>query len=204
VALIVDGSSSWSGVAAGEIANRITSALGACQSVYIARFDADQPDSTGSGVDHKTGIISLPPRTPMKDAIAYSLEEIGKISGSHTVVVVAHDQFYPTLQSTSRLLSSAQQLKATAHTIHLESRGTKGNVFRRFGRALADGTIWVIEALSAQDAEAYSAGETASTLNQLAQGTGGKACIAIDRESGIHCANAIADQLKGIHNEQKR
>jgi len=195
VIIVAEGSSGWQGETANKIVGELKAALGSCQALQVVRFDAEpagQADFTVEGANRD--LVMLKPRTPMRDAMETGFTRLAAAESSRTMVVMAHEQFYPTAVSTGGLFKSAQISETTVHTIHLASSRDDGGVFRRLGRTLKNGVVWLVEALITEDRR-YSARDTSRLLKRMADATGGKACVAADEPSGIACVDAIAAEI---------
>jgi hypothetical protein len=66
------------------------------------------------------------------------------------------------------------------------------------------GVVWLVNALVEEDREAYSAKDTSSMLKRIAEETGGDACVASDRESGLGCAETIAARIRSLAAPEKK
>jgi hypothetical protein len=190
VVVVADGSPGWSGDAADEIVDQLRAKLVPCRSVYVAWFDAEP----AHGVSPKTAdehVLRLQPRTPMKDAVSIALKAREGAGPTRVMILVAHKQSYPTYVGTNDLISSLRRSEVTVHTIEL-AKGAQGSVLQRFGRTVTSGFVWLVEALIEEDRQDYSAEDTARMLKRISEETGGQACVASDRETGLRCAEAVA------------
>jgi len=197
VILVADGSSEWRGQAADRIVGELKAALGPCHALHVARFDAEPTLQLGFAVrGTNRDLVVVRPRTPMREVMEAGFAQLMGVPRPHTMVVVAHEQFYPTTVSTSRLIELARRSQTKVHTIHLAPGRAKGGIFRRLGRSLRDGIVWVIEALALEE-RGYSARDTARMLEVIADSTGGTTCVAGGGGTGIDCAKLVAAEILG-------
>ena len=111
------------------------------------------------------------------------------------MVVIAHEQVSPTYVRTDQLISSLIHSEVRVHTIHLSEQNQHKGIFRRLGRAVTAGTVWVAEALIEEDRQEYSSEETARMLRAMSDETGGIACSAVDAKAALGCAETIAARI---------
>ncbi len=193
--LVADGSSNWAGEAANRVVGEFKALLGSCHPLQVARFDAEPVLQHGFSVTGANrDLVVVRPRTPMREAMEASLARLIDAPRPHTMVVLAHEQFYPTTVSTGRLLELARRSETQVHTIHLLSSRERVGVFRRLGRSLRNGIIWLVEALGLEE-RGYSARDTARLLQVMVDATGGQACVTGDERTGIDCARLIAAEI---------
>lgn len=195
IILVVDGSSQWPGQAANEIVAEFQAMLGPCHALQVARFDAEpvlQHGISATGVNRD--LVVVRPRTPMREAMEAGFARLIDVPSPHAMVVIAHEQFYPTSVSQGRLVELARRSETTVHAIHLASSRAQGGVFRRLRRWLGNGIVWLIETLALEE-RGYSARDTAHLLKIMADATGGRSCTAADEQTRITCAKYIADAI---------
>lgn len=130
---------------------------------------------------------------PMRDTMEASLVQLLDALSPRTMVVIAHEQFYPSSVSTG-LLELARLSKTRVHTIHLPSRRERVGMLGRIGRSLRNGTVWLIENLAVEE-RGYSARDTARLLKIMADSTGGTACVAGGERTFGECARAVAAEI---------
>ncbi len=198
VIIVAEGSSGWQGEAANDIVGELKAVLGSCHALQVARFDAGPALQLGFTVEGaRRDLVMVRPRTPMREAMETAFALLISAPSPRTMVVIAHEQFYPTTVSTGRLLELSRRSETKVHTIHLVSNRDKGGVFRRLGRSLRNGIVWLVETLGLEE-RGYSARDTSRLLKRMADATGGNACVAAaDEASGITCADAIAAEIVG-------
>lgn len=199
VVLVADGNSEWSGQAASRIVDELKLELGVCLRLEVARFDAApvlQHRFAVKGVNRD--VIVVKPRIPMREVMEAGFNWLIDTPGPHTMIVIAHEQFYPTTVSQGRLLELARCTRTIVHTIHLASTSTRSGVFRRLGRSLRNEAVWTSEVLGMGEG-GYSARDTARLLKVIADGTGGKACVANGERAAIDCARSVAADIAGPH-----
>jgi hypothetical protein len=198
VILIADGSDGWVGQTANAIIGEITASLGANHVLQVVRFDAEpvlQNEACMRGSDLDSFFIR--PRTPMRDTMEAAFARRLDAPGPRTVVVIAHEQFYPSSVSTDRLLDLARRSEATVHTIHLSSTRETSGVSRKVRRSLSNGIVWLVETLGMQE-RGYSARDTARLLKIMADATGGTSCETNGELTWTHCARTVAAEI-AIH-----
>lgn len=197
VVLVADGSSGWQGEAAIKIVDELNATLDSKRALREARFDAEPTPQLGFTVKGaRRDLVMVRPRTPMREAMETGFTWLITVPRPRTMVVIAHEQFYPTKVSTGRLIELARRSGTKVHTIHLASSRGEAGVFRHLGRSLKNGIVWFAEVL-VLDERGYSARDTERLLKLMADSTGGKECVAADERSGIACADAIAGELVG-------
>jgi hypothetical protein len=195
VILVADGSSDWPGQAASRIAGELKVELDSCRRLEMARFDAGPVLETSFAVTGENrDLVMVKPRTPMREAMETGFLWLIDAPSPHTMVVIAHDQFYPTSLSPDRLLDLARRTETKVHTIHLESTPTRREVFRRLGRSLRQRLVWGVEVLGLGE-RGYSPADTARLLKVMADATGGKTCVATGERAGIDCARLVATEI---------
>jgi hypothetical protein len=195
VILIADGSDGWVGQTANAIIGEITASLGANHVLQVVRFDAEpvlQNEACVRGSDLDSFFIR--PRTPMRDTMEAAFARLLDASGPRTVVVIAHEQFYPSSLSTDRLLDLARRSEATVHTIHLSSMRETAGVSRKVRRSLSNGIVWLVETLGMQE-RGYSSLDTARLLKMMAEATGGTACEISGEKTWTQCARTVAADI---------
>jgi hypothetical protein len=181
----------------GEAAERIVDELGRVlcpsQTVRVVRFDAEptfQNERTIQGANPDLMIVR--PYTPLKEAIEMGLRELVTIPGRRDMIVVAHDQAYPSSVSTDSLWELARQWEIHVYTIHLATGDNETRV-RRLGRRLRNGISGAFK--RGPDQQGNSAHDTRRFLHFMADATGAKACVANDENTGTAAAHAIADEI---------
>jgi hypothetical protein len=192
VILVADGSSEWPGQAVNRIVGELKAALGSCHALQVARFDAEPTLQLGFTVrGTNRDLVVVRPRTPMREVMEAGFAQLIGVPSRHIMVIMAHEQFYPTTVSTSRLIELARRSETKVHTIHLASGRAESGIFRRLGRTLRDGIVRLIKALGMEE-RGSSPRDTERLLQVMADATGGKACIAADEHTRIECARSIA------------
>jgi hypothetical protein len=195
VVVVADGSRSWSGVEADATVEQLQFELDSKWSVHVARFDSERTQDgdlvvAGSNRD----LVQVRPRTPMKEAIALTLNDPAVRDRVSAMVVIAHAQVTPTYVETDRLIESLRRSGIQVYAIHLSGR-KRPSAFRRLGYAVTAGTVWIIQALIEEDREAQSSKTTAGTLKFMSGETGGLSCAAPDRRAALGCAETIATRI---------
>lgn len=205
VAVIADGSRSWSGAESDAIVEQLRREIGSKRSVYVARFDAENGQETelilaGSNRD----IVHIRPRTTLMEAIALTLDSVAVGQPVSAIVLIAHAQTSPTYIRTDQIIASLRGSEVPVYTIHLSGQKQRGNLFGRLGRALLSGTIWTVETLIEEDpGEAYSADDTARMLRAMSDESGGLSCVAADRSAALGCAQRIATRITEVADPPK-
>ena len=191
VLIVAQARPDWYGVATNRIAAQLTAALGSRQSAQVVRFDAEpvlQQEQTVEGA--KRDLVVVRPATPLKDAMETGLLALIAIPGPRTMIIVAHDQLYPSILSDDRLWDLARRWQIQVHTIYLGSNNKEIGV-RRLGRR--------IKSIFKPDSTlGGSPRQTRSFLRLMADVTSGESCVANDERTGIAAANAIAAQVLKI------
>jgi hypothetical protein len=191
VIVVADGSRAWQGQTAKQAVVALKAELGPCYAVREAWFDAEP------ALHHRFRNQSEQPmvtaRTPMRDAMEAGLARLIDAPRPHTMVVIAHEQFYPTAVSTSRLLELTRGSETRVHTIHLASGPGKRGLFRRFGASLRGGAVWLVE--TSMGERGYANRDTARFLTLLADESGGSACEASCERAAYDCAKSIAAEI---------
>jgi len=192
VVVVADARSDWHGVATNRIVTELTAKLGRSQSVQVVRFDAEpafQNEQTVEGANRD--LIVVRPRMPLKEVIEKGLLALITIPGPRTMIIVGHDQLYPSIVSADRLWDLARQWEIQVHTIYVGSNGKEIGV-RRLGRGMRN----LFKPDSKEPGE--SARDTRRFLRLMADVTGGEACVANDGATGIAAADAIATEVLKI------
>jgi hypothetical protein len=117
-------------------------------------------------------------------------------AGQRTMIVIAHEQFYPSAMSSGRLVELARLSNATIHTVEVQGAPARSGAFRRFGGALRDGLIWLFEAIG-EDEHGYSAAHTARLLKRLSAETGGQSCVVRGDSKPGRCLEIVTARLVG-------
>lgn len=190
IIVVAEGSQDRHGVATNRIVDDVTAALGRWQSVQVLRFDAEptlQNENTVEGVNRDLVVVT--PRMPLKDVVEKGLLALITIPGPRTMIIVGHDQFYPSIVSADRLWELARQWNIQVHTIYVGSDDKETRV-RRLGRRMKN-------AFKQDPKEPReSARDTRRFLHLMADVTGGEACVANDEATGIAAAHAIATEIR--------
>ncbi len=192
VIIVAEARPTWHGVATNRIVSELTASLHGWQSVQVVRFDAEptlENEQTIEGVNRD--LVVVRPRMPMKDVIEKGLLALITIPGPRRMVIVAHDQLYPSIVAADRLWDLARQWDIQIHTIYVGSDHKEIGV-RRLGRRMKD----IFRPDSKPTGE--SARDTSRFLHLMADVTGGEACVANDEATGIAAANAIAAKILKI------
>ena len=189
VVVVAEGSQDSHGAATNKIVSELTVALGRWQSVQVVRFDAEptlQNETTVEGVNRDLVVVS--PRMPLKDVAEKALLALITIPGPRSMIIVGHDQLYPSIVSVDRLWELARQWNIQVHTIYVGSNDKETGV-RRLGRRMRN-------AFKQDPKEPReSARDTRRFLHLMADATGGEACVANNEATGIAAANAIATEI---------
>jgi len=195
VVVVVDGTSEWPGRAANRIVGELKLELGSRHPLQVARFDAKPAPQLGFTVKGANrDLVKVRPRTPMREAMAAGFARLISAPNPRTMVVIAHEQLYPTTVSTDGLIELARRSGTKVHTIHLASNRAQGGVPRRLGRSLKNAIVWLVEALVLKE-RGYSSRDTARLLKAMADATGGKACVAGGERTGSDCAKSVAAEI---------
>lgn len=189
VIVVAEASQDRHGVATNRIVSELTAALGPSQSIQVVRFDAEptlQNEQTVQGLNRDLVVVT--PRMPLKDVVEKGLLALIDIPGPRTMIIVGHEQLYPSIVSADRLWALARQWKIQVHTIYVGSDDKETGV-RRLGRRMKN-------AFKQDPKEPReSARDTRRLLHLLADVTGGEACVANDEATGIAAADAIASEI---------
>jgi hypothetical protein len=188
VVVVSDGSSEWTGQSARRVVESLRASMSSCRVVQVVPFDAEP--ARGDGGD----LLVFGARTPMREAIDAGFAHLAEAPGPRTMVVVAHEQFYPSGVPGRRLLDLARRTHTTVHTIYVERRHDQEAFDRRLNRRLRSRFVWFVETFVV-DERGYSARETARLLKTMASATGGTACTVDDGEPSPEC---IARVTAGI------
>lgn len=197
VILVADGGSGWPGQAANEIVAELRAVVGSCHGLQLARFDAEPVLQHGFSVSGANrDLVVVRPRTPMREVMEAGLVRLRAAPPPRTMVVIAHEQFYPTTVSVHRLIELARRSETRVYSIHLASKRSGGGGFRRLGRSLRNGIVYLVEALGLEE-RGYSARDTERLFRVMAEATGGKLCIAAGERAAIDCAKLVASEIVG-------
>ena len=195
VIMIADGSVGWAGQTANDIMGEITASLGASHVLQAVRFDAEPVlQHVFCTRRSELDLVSIRPRTPMRDSMEAAFARLLDVPGPRTMVVIAHEQYYPSSLSTDRLLELARRSKTTVHTIHLSSMGETAGFSRKVRRWLSNGIAWVAATLGMQE-RGYSARDTARVLKMMSDATGGTACEISREKTWTQCARTVAAEI---------
>ena len=130
----------------------------------------------------------------MLDSMEAAFARLLDVPGPRTMVVIVHEQYYPSSLSKDRLLELARRSKTTVHTIHLSSTRETAGVSRKVRRLLSNGIVWLVETLGMQE-RGYSSLDTARVLKMMAEKTGGTACEISGEKTWTQCARAVAAEI---------
>jgi hypothetical protein len=197
VIVVSEGSSGWAGQSAEKIIGDLKSLTGSCHALEVIRFDAEPALQHGFLITGaRRDLVVVRPRTPMKDTMEVAFAGLMHSPTPHTMVVIAHEEFYPSSVSKGRLLELAHHSETTVHTIHLSSRRERIGAFRRLVRSLRNGAVWVVGRVGLE-VRGYSARDTARLLESMAGATGGTACAIGEQQTSADCATIIAAEIVG-------
>jgi hypothetical protein len=189
VIVVAEASQDRHGVATNRVVSELTAALGPSQSVQVVHFDAEptlQSGRTVQGINRDLVVVT--PRMPLKDVVEKGLLALITIPGPRTMIIVGHEQLYPSIVSADRLWELARQWNIQVHTIYVGSNDKETGV-RRLGRRIKN-------AFKQDPKEPReSARDTRRFLHLMADATGGEACAANNEATGIVAANAIATEI---------
>ena len=192
VVVVVDGSSAWPGQAANKIIDQLAALLGPGFRLAVARFDAEPALQRGFSVRPRNReLVVVRPRTPLREAMEEGFLWLMDAHRPHLMIVIAHDQFYPTTLSEGRLLELARSSQTTVHAIQLSSDRSRGGASRRPVSWLKNAAACLVERVALRE-RSYSTRDTGRLLNGMASATGGNICIAKGEQGGIDCASSIA------------
>jgi hypothetical protein len=166
--------------------------LGPCYTVREAWFDAEPALHSRFSMKGDDSML-VRARTPMRDAMETGLARLIDAPRPRTMVVIAHEQFYPTAVSTGRLIELTRLSETKVHTIHLASNPGKRRLFHRFGASLRGGAVWLVE--TSMGERGYAHRDTARLLKLFADETGGSACEATGERVAHDCARAVAAKI---------
>ena len=130
----------------------------------------------------------------MRDSMEAAFARLLDVPGPRTMVVIAHEQYYPSSLSKDRLLELARRSETTVHTIHLSSMRVTAGVCRKVRRSLGNGIVWLVETLGMQE-RGYSARDTARVLKMISDATGGTACEISGEKTWTQCARTVAAEI---------
>lgn len=125
---------------------------------------------------------------PLKDVVEKGLLALITIPGPRTMIIVGHEQLYPSVVSSDRLWELARQWEIRVDTIYVESNDKETGV-RRLGRRMKN-AFKPDSKLPGQ-----SSRDTRRLLHLIADVTGGEFCVAKDEATGIAAANEIATDI---------
>ena len=205
VIVVADGNAGWQGAAANGVVEELKAGLDSCHELRVARFDAEPQLHFGFTVEgDNRDLIEVRPHTPMAEVMEWAFNFLMDTPRPRTMVVIAHEQFYPSMVSPARLLGLARRSETTIHTIHLTAPKEHIRLFPRLGRAIRNGAGRLFDAFVVEDELSYSAVETARMLKEIADATGGKACVTDRERTGIDCAQSITAEILSPEPEPAR
>ncbi len=140
--------------------------------------------------------LAVRPRRAMRDTMEIGFTWLQRAAGQRTMIVIAHEQFYPSAITSRRLVELARASNATVHTVEVQGTPGKGGAFRRLGAAVRDGVIWLFEAFG-EDEHSYSAGHTSRLLKRLSAETGGQSCVVGGDSKQGRCLEIVTARLFG-------
>ncbi len=195
IIMIADGSVGWAGKTANGIIGEIAASLDSSHVLQTVRFDAE-PVLQHAFYTRRSelDLVSIRPRTPMRDSMEAAFARLLDVPGPRTMVVMAHEQYYPSSVSIDRLLELARRSETTVHTIHLSSMRETAGVCRNVRRPLSNGIAWVVATLGMQE-RGYSARDTARVLKMMSDATGGTACEISREKTWTQCARTVAAEI---------
>jgi hypothetical protein len=183
IVVVSDGSSGWAGQTATRVAEGLKGSEPGCREEEIVAFDAEPRD-----------LVSGRPRIPMRDAMEAAFVHLAETPGPRTMVVVAHEQFYPSAISSGRLLDLARRTNTTVHTIYLSRKPDKEGFGTRLNRTMRNRFVWFVEEFVV-DERGHSARDTERFLNRIAAATGGTACAADEDDRKSDCVGRVRAAL---------
>lgn len=200
--LVVDGSEGWYSAAVDSLPEAFRRDLDPGAALRVARFDADEQDSSGqaAAVARKFR-VPIPNRTPFRDAVHACIEQLASSPPENVraIVAVVHEESYPSGLSTERLLESLRDGQITLYPIRLARKPQQG-VVRRLARVVVDAVVWLGDALA--DAPRVSYHETSDLLGALSPD--GVVCNAPDEQHVSSCVHDIAAQIRKSAEEATR
>ena len=193
LALAVDGDAPEDDVEA--VTSALLNAFRSAEPVRLARFDAeaDSGNPSRERLREDVRILSLRPRTPMRDAVSLLISRMEPNSGDtkRALIIVADAASYRSWRSREPVIRAANEKGVSIYAIHLERPVSEtGN---RVVRALRRALIWTID-LFDQDVPPPSA--LHRELERLTGPTGGETCSATDGESAVECARRFAKEIR--------
>ena len=96
VIVVADGNSGWQGAAANGVVEELKAGLDSCHELRVARFDAEPQLHFGFTVEgDNRDLIEVRPHTPMAEVMEWAFNFLMDTPRPRTMVVIAHEQFYP-------------------------------------------------------------------------------------------------------------
>lgn len=195
VILVADGTPGWQTQQVDKILDVLDAALVSSRELLVTRFDAEPMPQRGFAVRGRhQDLVVAQPRTSMRETMEIGLALLKETPSPHVMVVIAHEQFYPSSVPMSRLLELARRSDTRVHTIHLASNHDQSMEHPRFVQRIRNGAVWAVERLAFRE-RAFSSRDTARLMKSISDATGGTACVAEDERTGIACADMIVSVM---------
>jgi hypothetical protein len=195
--LVIDGSPGLPAGSIDAITNTLKSELPRSVSMRMAFFDAEAASGQKGGAEvRKSGseILQVRPRTPLREVLASSISLFGSGAAAGDIVLIVHEESYPSSISAKRLVESAQQAEIGVYAILLAEPTENPGMVRRVGQAFRSAALWLVEGLL--DEPRNPKRKTAALLKEIAEGTRGYTCAVTDETSANACAATIVSRLR--------
>ena len=136
----------------------------------------------------------LAPRMPLREALQICFAELAALppETAKVMVIIVHEESYPSWISAQRLVESARKAGARVYVISLAKRSSSERLgfLRRTERTLRDGMVWMIEGFI--DVLLPPRCSTSNMLKNLSVLSGGRFCTARNEFAVLACADEIA------------
>src|SRR5581483_1116085 len=191
VVLVVDGSSAWPGQAANRISDQLVALFGPRVRLAVARFDTEPTLQSGFSVrPQNRELVVVRPRTPLREAMEEGFVWLMEAHRPHFMIVIAHDQFYPTSTSKGRLLELARSSDTRVHAIQLSSDRSAEGGSRRPVSWLKSATAGLLERVALRE-RSYSTRDTERLLDALTDAQGGNDCASSIASGIVHSCGPL-------------
>jgi hypothetical protein len=168
--------------------------------LQLMRFDTEANEEAPRYVDKDTiRSITLRPKMPMRDAFTTALAATeARSSNRQVIVVLASQEFYPSLLTRGQVISAARQREVPVYSIVLRRPDEAESSFLKlFVKALSVVPIWLVESVLDED-RSPTPRETSGLLHGIANATGGRMYTATGSEDAKAYVTAIASEIRTI------
>ena len=152
-------------------------------------------DAALMAYDAEPGAAATRPRTGMRDAMEAAFAHLSAYPGRRVMIVVGHEQFYPSATSGRRLLDLARRTRTIVHTVYLSRRYDRHGFGASLNHLVRNRFVWFVEKFLT-DERGYSPRDTARFLSRIAAATGGTGCAAAEDGGPADCVARLKHAVR--------